>query len=372
VNILELISKQHAQVRVEQWDAASATWTALADARGLITKVSSGRLEWRGWRPRTVMDHVRGIRLSPGMRIVVRDAARHWPGFRRGEGIFYAQSGRASKSLLHVAWQEAGQALATAAFEPGAALETVRVPATVSASANLVAEVPAHSSGPVFFGVHRLLDRQDLYRWCKGKGAEIGPGSKPQILPAPDVDVTYIEQATPDQWQALYGIDTKTPVDTSLWDRYVVGNADRIPAEPASLDFIFSSHVVEHLANPLGHMAYWATLLRKGGVVAAVIPDMKGCKDFVFTPSSVDELAGEFREGDMTVKLHHYQRWGAHRAPGKDAREILESGRSIHVHFYTPDSMRSALKGHFRQLGFSSFEITSSANHKDFFVLLKK
>ena len=135
---------------------------------------------------------------------------------------------------------------------------------------------------------------------------------------------------------------------------------------------MFSSHVVEHLANPLGHLAYWGKLLRNHGVVAAVIPDKDGCKDFVFAPSTMEELEAEHAAGIMDVQPRHYERWASHRAPGKTPAEIMAEGFSIHVHFYTPKTMERVLSKHHKALGFSRFEVTSRPNHKDFFVLLTK
>ena len=144
------------------------------------------------------------------------------------------------------------------------------------------------------------------------------------------------------------------------------------PAGDASLDFIFSSHVLEHLANPLGHLAYWAKLLRKGGRTIAVIPDREGCKDFVFEDSTIDELEGELAAGMMDVQLRHYERWARHRMPGHSPEEIMRSGRSIHVHFYTPASMARVLGKHYLRLGYSDCRVVWSENHKDFFVILEK
>ena len=152
----------------------------------------------------------------------------------------------------------------------------------------------------------------------------------------------------------------------------LVGNADNIPATPGSLDFIFSSHVVGHLANPLGHLAYWASLLRSGGILAAVIHDRSGCKDYIFEPSSTEELVAEWQDGSMSPTLAHYQRWAKYRAPSADPAEIMRSGRSIHVHFYTPKSMEAVLKQMHRKLGYRTYTITKEPNHKDFFVLLEK
>ena len=251
-------------------------------------------------------------------------------------------------------------------------LSDATVPAITSAALDLVIQVPLQKGAKLFLGIHRSLDRNQLYSRCKGNGVEVGPGPKPQILPSEEIQVKYVEQATPDQWQKLYGKDTKVPIDPSLWDLYVVGNADNIPAVPASLDFVFSSHVLEHLANPLGHLAYWATLLKPGGVVAAVIPDRDGFKDYVFSASTIEELEVEYRQGSMIPTLDHYRRWARHRAPDMDPAEIFASGRSIHVHFYTPYSMSSLLRKMHKVLGFRQFKVISENNHKDFFVLLKK
>jgi hypothetical protein len=130
--------------------------------------------------------------------------------------------------------------------------------------------------------------------------------------------------------------------------------------------------VLEHLADPLGHLAYWASLLKPGGVVAAVIPDKSGCKDYVFQESSLEELLREYEMGARTPTLAHYERWARFRMPRSNAAEILASGRSIHVHFYTPKSMAAILERTYRKLGFRSFRITSEHNHKDFFVVLHK
>jgi ubiquinone/menaquinone biosynthesis C-methylase UbiE len=157
-----------------------------------------------------------------------------------------------------------------------------------------------------------------------------------------------------------------------LWDRYVVGTADNIPAEEASLDFIFSSHVVEHLANPLGHLAYWAKLLKPGGLVVAVIPDKDGCQDYAFAPSTVAEIMAEWEAGSMQVTIEHYRRWGKIQMPGSTAEALMESGRSIHVHFYTPAFMANLLAQTVARLGFQRFTVTSQPNHKDFHVVLEK
>ena len=374
MNLLELITKNDRNVQVQAWDPSSASWIRHETPRLLFSKIVRPRLKFCGWRPQLVRDTVRGLLLRSGMRVVVKQAGKYWPNYAQGAGVFKFRSNGAAKVKVIMGWSTGNHENLSPRIElvANTTLTEVTVPATTGSELDLVILIPLQKGAKLFFGIHRLLDRNELYARCKGQGVEVGPGPKPQILPDALTRVQYVEQATPDQWQQLYGKETKVPINPELWQHYVVGNADNIPARLASLDFLFSSHVLEHLANPLGHLAYWAKLLTRGGVVAAVIPDCSGCKDYIFQPSTVGELDAEYRQGSMTPTLAHYQRWAAYRAPNTNPAEILKSGRSIHVHFYTPISMDDILRKMHKELGFRKYAVTSEHNHKDFFVVLEK
>jgi SAM-dependent methyltransferase len=374
VNLLELIAKNDPNVRIQVWDEAARNWTAHPDPRSLVAKITRRRIRFAGLLPRVEHAHIRGIPMQSGMRVVVKRASEYWPNYAQGKGVFKVAANGAAKGTVIVGWLNSGDDNVQAPTEIISGPKVVEVPVKPSPGKDLdlVILVPVQKGVRIFLGIHRLLDRAMLYAHCKGDGIEIGPGPKPQILPSADTRVKYVEQATPDRWHQLYGKDTKVPVDPELWKLYVVGNADKVPAEPGSLDFIFSSHVVEHLADPLGHLAYWCSLLRPGGVVAAVIPDKGGCKDYVFQLSTMEELDTEHQRNAMVPTLAHYERWAKFRAPKSNPADILASGRSIHVHFYTPESMADILERTHRKLGFRRFSVTSEPNHKDFFVLLEK
>jgi len=372
---VELIIKGDSNVRVEQWVPGAGSWQAIAEPRTLLTKVHELSFVLLGFIPHIALRTVRGLMLRPGTRVVIKQASRYWPAFARGEGVFkFRSANRMRLATAKIGW---GSDNGDGPFFPtdlsaGAKLADFMVPAAKGNVSDLVIQVPEKGGAPLFFGVHRLLKRRQLYSRCKGIGVEIGPGPKPQILPSAHTAVNYVEQATPEAWEKLYGKHRKLRIDSGLWRHYVVGNADAIPVAPQSLDFVFSSHVIEHLANPLGHLAYWATLLKASGVIAAVIPDHRCCKDYVFPASTMDELDAEYQLGSMSPSLSHYRRWARHRAQNTDPEEILNSGRSIHVHFYTPESMERILEKVHRQLGFQRFAVTREHNHKDFFVLLEK
>jgi SAM-dependent methyltransferase len=365
MNVLDMLLKPDKRFAFQQNEGDGAGWKSVPLSEKLVKKFPAGSALLR-------RRNVRGIALPAGSRIVVKDAALYWPHFAMGQGIFQIRSTSDAPATLVVGWHK-GEAMGPAVVVSSSAqLRRFEVPPSGAHHGDLVIAAGESNTCPVFLGVYEMLNRAALISRLRGRGVEIGPGPRPQALPTWRRKVSYVEQATPDAWQSLYGRETPTPVNRKLWDRYVVGTADNIPAEEASLDFIFSSHVVEHLANPLGHLAYWAKLLKPGGLVVAVIPDKDGCQDYAFAPSTVAEIMAEWEAGSMQVTIEHYRRWGKIQMPGSTAEALMESGRSIHVHFYTPAFMANLLAQTVARLGFQRFTVTSQPNHKDFHVVLEK
>ena len=256
-------------------------------------------------------------------------------------------------------------------------LQAVRLPwpfeaEPLASDAELVIHAPSSNRSPMFLGIHRQLHRGDLIRLARGHGAEIGPGHQPQVLPGPDVDVIYVEQTAPEQWIQFYDPKGSRAVDRSLWNYYKIGSADNLPVPDENLDFVFSSHVFEHLANPLGHLVHWHKKLKPGGLILAVVPDVAGWKDYAFQPCKLAELLNEYHTGEMSPSLHHYQRWVTGRALKTTPAELLQSGRSIHIHFYTHSNMSELLQWAVDHLGFAYFHIRHTPNAKDFHLLLAK
>jgi SAM-dependent methyltransferase len=227
---------------------------------------------------------------------------------------------------------------------------------------------PAHA----FLQVHEALHREEILKQCQGKGIEIGPGHRPQVMPSSGVDVTYIEQSAPQDWERLYNDAGNYVVNPELWSRYQIGEACDLPIEDSSLDFIFSSHVFEHLANPLGHLQHWHSKLRENGKVLGIVPDISGCKDYVYRPSPLSELLAEQASGDMEPTLAHYARWAKYRRPGSDPEEFYKAKRSIHVHYYTRWNMTEVLQYAVENLGYAWFNVRHVPNHKDFYFVLSR
>lgn len=233
-------------------------------------------------------------------------------------------------------------------------------------------EIYCSGPAPVFIASHFDLDRDAMISRCKGRGVELGPGPNPHIRPSKTTEILYIEQKTPDEWVSLYGDHYKMNFDPALKPNYVVGEAHNIPAEKASLDFIYSSHVFEHLVNPIGHLEIWSALLRPDGEVVMVVPDYIGSKDFLAEPTQMNELLAEYERGTFDPEFNHYQRYAAARSSPDKAGKLFDTKSSIHMHYYSNDNVRDLLDYAVKQGYFRRFTILHTPNAKDFHVILLK
>lgn len=221
--------------------------------------------------------------------------------------------------------------------------------------------------------INRCLDRVDLTSIAQGNGIEVGPGPKPQITNRPGVTVKYVEEMSAGEWKNLYDKGGQYESDNADWSNHIVGKASALPCKNESLDFIFSSHVFEHLANPIGHLAHWASKLKAGGTILSVVPDIAGTKDYRHKPSALEEMLTEYKNNIWEPSAMHYERWASTREIWKGrAEEAIAEKRSIHVHFYTRDNTAALLDYAVSELGFESFHIKHTPNHRDFYWILIK
>lgn len=316
----------------------------------------------------------RGLDVSPGSEVRIRDARRFYS--LRAQPDTCGWRAIVPEGLsLDVAFRdsETDAELATWSLKPTAIAEPIRLvwPKNPGRAVDLVLSVRGTAAGHVFLGVHRALSRNWLYEEAKGNGFEIGPGPVPQILPAADVKVAYLEQMPPEEWNRLYNKGGKFPTRPELWDSYVVGDASNIPATDASVDFIYGSHVFEHLSNPFGHLERWRKKLTPTGKILCVIPDLMGTKDALQRPSGIDEWITEFETECWEPTPEHYER---HMKKPKDSERVqmaIKDRESIHVHYYTNTNCQELLAYACKFLGYSSFDIQWTPNHKDFHFILR-
>jgi SAM-dependent methyltransferase len=163
-----------------------------------------------------------------------------------------------------------------------------------------------------------------------------------------------------------------------------LADASALPLADDSLDYLCSSHVLEHLPDPLGALHEWHRVLRPGGWLYLVVPDKRLTFDAPRPLTSVRHLLADFLHARTATgsaehidefvfqtnweKLHPEwpveERAQRQTAAARAYREALRAAKSIDIHFhtFTPESLQLTLVAA-RLLGGSSsaFEISSRA-----------
>lgn len=144
-----------------------------------------------------------------------------------------------------------------------------------------------------------------------------------------------------------------------------LSDARALPLADHTLDYLCSSHVLEHLADPIAALHEWHRVLRPGGNLYLVVPDQRFTFDEPRPVTSVEHLLRDFTEGATAARnaphidefvfhtdwsrLHpeiprdHYAEQ-QHRVREKYLRD-LAAGKSIDIHFhtFTPESLNHLL-----------------------------
>jgi SAM-dependent methyltransferase len=112
-----------------------------------------------------------------------------------------------------------------------------------------------------------------LDKHCHGRGAEIGPGLDPY---GPRDRTVMVER-----FATRRGHPTVADV---------YGDGAALPLAPASMDFLISSHMLEHHPDPLAVLKEWRRVLRTGGRLVLILPHVDRTYDRGRTLSTVAHL----------------------------------------------------------------------------------
>lgn len=157
-------------------------------------------------------------------------------------------------------------------------------------------------------------------------------------------------------YSRLAALDTLDYAEQTLWSSanpipikpraHLIGEAGGLEGVPnGSYDAVLASHVIEHLANPLGGLAQWQRVVRPGGHLLLVVPHRDGTFDHRRTLTTIEHMRGDAEhytgEDDPThldeiIELHDLG-----RDPGAPNREVFEqrcrenlSTRAMHHHVF--------------------------------------
>jgi hypothetical protein len=194
--------------------------------------------------------------------------------------------------------------------------------------------------------------RRALARHLHGHGLELGPGHEPFPLP-PGVTVRYVDRWSPtENWTLFPELDRPTFPQPDLQADLDI---DRLlEVEDGSVDFVIASHVLEHLADPIGMVAEIHRVLRVGGTALIVLPDRRRTFDAGRSPTPLDHLVAEHDSGVTMVSDEHIRDFVAATEAGREpsAADIeLHRRRSIHVHCWSEEEFVPVLRYGMNALG---------------------
>jgi SAM-dependent methyltransferase len=171
--------------------------------------------------------------------------------------------------------------------------------------------------------------------WLKGTGVEIGAFKTP------------IDGITPiyvDKFRDFAG-------ERCLADYY--GEACSLPFHSNSLDYVASSHVLEHVSNPVKAICEWYRVLRPGGMMYVVVPDRRFTWDHNRELTTVAHMLDDYARNVTDCDATHIDDfvdnvdWSSY-SPGTKPEEVAEekkrmkkiyhdavdAGQIINIHFH--------------------------------------
>ena len=139
--------------------------------------------------------------------------------------------------------------------------------------------------------VTRYLDKQH--------GIEIGASTQNSYQLPRAINVDFADN--PGTWQ-----NSKHKPATV----HLVANGDDLPFKDATLDFVLSSHNIEHYFDPIKALQEWWRVIRPGGYIIAVVPHKERTFDRHKDETSLAELISRHK-GDVFIQDYVYKRTDA-------------------------------------------------------------
>jgi SAM-dependent methyltransferase len=206
------------------------------------------------------------------------------------------------------------------------------------------------------------LVRSRLARYLSGDGADLGPGSHPFPVPYPGSSMLRVDRWQPDENADLYPelVDAAFPEPDVVCDL----NEERLSAVgDGKLDFVVASHVLEHVADPIGLLDDMHRVLRPDGIAVVLLPDRRLTFDRRRPPTALGVLVRKHTERvtsitdadiDEFLRLADPDGYAALQATPLEARPALydwHRHRSIHVHCWHEEEFVEVLEHCIRELG---------------------
>ena len=120
-------------------------------------------------------------------------------------------------------------------------------------------------------------------------------------------------------------------------------------AADETMDFVCSSHLLEHLANPLKAIAEWKRVIKTDGIIYAGVPNKRYTFDHKRHRTPLNHLIEDFeKDVDQTDKTHiqeYLEKWNKKDGECDDKKQlkahVMENTESrVHHHVWITDDVK--------------------------------
>lgn len=80
----------------------------------------------------------------------------------------------------------------------------------------------------------------------------------------------------------------------------IIASGDNLPFKDNSIDYVISSHVLEHFVDPIKTLKEWYRIIKPGGYIFAIVPHVDRVPEERRSVTPVDVLINRHQTGHMT------------------------------------------------------------------------
>lgn len=185
-----------------------------------------------------------------------------------------------------------------------------------------------------------------------GPSRVFGAGGLVPVYPIATA-VDNVQFAAQTAWHDLTGQEAFAPDGAPIGHQHIDDGAGLLHLPDGAYDAVMSSHVIEHLANPLGALDAWRRVVRPGGHLLLVAPHRDGTFDRHRPVTTLEHLIADHEavtaEDDLThleetLALHDHARdVPQDRATWEAERRDNANTRLLHHHVFTTPSLLALL-----------------------------
>lgn len=205
--------------------------------------------------------------------------------------------------------------------------------------------------------------------YLQGEGIEIG-GLHCPLNVSKEAHVSLVDKISVKEMREHYPELAKY----SISEPHILDDGETLTKfKDASLDFVISSHFVEHCKNPILHLKNAYRVLKEQGFYLLVVPDKRYTFDADQQLTSFEHLWSDFEKGSSGEE--HLEIWADKYHFDKKLQWInwaIKVGYSIHYHNWTCETFDSFLQEIIKRKVINFKILERSANGNEFSYVLKK